>query len=94
MSFHPGVLATEFGKSSNGLTGKVYSGVIGKAFGTAEAGGENLAYFLTGTEGIHFQSGEYYNNRRSLGLQRPIAKNASVAHRVFEDLGRRLNVEW
>ena len=94
VSFHPGVLATEFGKSSKGLTGKVYSGVIGNAFGTAEAGGENLAYFLTGTEGIHFQSGEYYNNRRSLGLQRPIAKNTSVAHRVFEDLGRRLNVEW
>ena len=94
VSFHPGVLATEFGKSSTGLTGKLYSGVIGKAFGTAEAGGENLAYFLTGTEGIHFQSGEYYNNRRTLGVQRPIAKNTSVAHRVFEDLGRRLNVEW
>lgn len=94
VSFHPGVLTTEFGKSSKGLTGKLYSGVIGKTFGTAEAGGENLAYFLTGTAGIHFQSGEYYNNKRAVGIQRPIAKNMSVAHRIFDDLSRRLNVEW
>ncbi|MBK4179472.1 SDR family NAD(P)-dependent oxidoreductase [Corynebacterium macginleyi] len=94
VSFHPGVLATGFGKSSTGLTGKVYSGVASKTFGTAAAGGENLAYFLTGTAGIHFQSGEYYNNKRAVGMQRPIAKNMSVAHRIFNDMGRRLNVEW
>ncbi|QRP20714.1 SDR family NAD(P)-dependent oxidoreductase [Corynebacterium macginleyi] len=94
VSFHPGVLATGFGKSSTGLTGKVYSGVASRTFGTAAAGGENLAYFLTGTAGIHFQSGEYYNNKRAVGIQRPIAKNMSVAHRTFNDLGRRLDVEW
>ncbi|MBK4157308.1 SDR family NAD(P)-dependent oxidoreductase [Corynebacterium macginleyi] len=94
VSFHPGVLATGFGKSSTGLTGKVYSGVASRTFGTAAAGGENLAYFLTGTAGIHFQSGEYYNNKRAVGIQRPIAKNMSVAHRIFNDLGRRLDVEW
>ena len=94
VSFHPGVLATDFSKSSTGLMSKMYSGLIGKTFGKPADGGDNLAYFLTGTEGIHFESGEYYNDKRKPGLQRPIAKKLSVARRVFDDLGRRLNVEW
>ena len=94
VSFHPGVLATDFSKSSTGMMSKMYSGLIGKTFGKPADGGDNLAYFLTGTEGIHFKSGEYYNDKRKPGLQRPIAKKLSVARRVFDDLGRRLNVEW
>ena len=87
-------LATDFSKSSTGLMSKMYSGLIGKTFGKPAEGGDNLAYYLTGTEGIHFESGEYYNDKRKPGLQRPIAKKLSVARRVFDDLGRRLNVEW
>ena len=94
VSFHPGVLATDFSKSSTGMMSKMYSGLIGKTFGKPADGGENLTYFLTGTEGIHFESGEYYNDKRKPGLQRPIAKKLSVGRRVFDDLGRRLNVEW
>lgn len=95
VAFHPGVLNTGFGQNSTSRTSKLYSTTAAKHFlGKADKGGENLAYFLRGTPGIHFNSGEYYNNKRKPGLQRPIAKKLSVARRVFDDLGRQLNVEW
>lgn len=95
VAFHPGVLNTGFGQNSTSRTSKLYSTTAAKHFlGKADKGGENLAYFLSGTPGIHFKSGEYYNNKRKPGLQRPIAKKLSVARRVFDDLGRQLNVEW
>ena len=94
VAFHPGVLKTGFGTTSTSATSKLYASVVGKRFGKAEEGGENLAFFLTGTPGIHFESGEYYNNKRKPGLRRPIAKKLSVARRIFDDLGRQLDVEW
>lgn len=95
VAFHPGVLNTGFGQNSTSRTSKLYSTTAAKHFlGKADRGGENLAYFLSGTPSIHFNSGEYYNNKRKPGLQRPIAKKLSVARRVFDDLGRQLNVEW
>ncbi|WP_312714986.1 SDR family NAD(P)-dependent oxidoreductase [Corynebacterium flavescens] len=94
VAFHPGVLATGFAQNSTGLMHTLYSGLLSKTFAKPSQGGDNLAYFLTGTPGIHFQSGEYYNSRRRLGLQRPIARKINVARRVFDDLGRQLNAEW
>lgn len=95
VAFHPGVLNTGFGQNSTSRTSKLYSTTAAKRFlGKVDKGGANLAYFLSGTPGIHFKSGEYYNNKRKPGLQRPIAKKLSVARRVFDDLGRQLNVEW
>ena len=95
VAFHPGILNTGFGHNSTSRTSKLYSTTAAQHFlGKPDKGGENLAYFLSGTPSIHFNSGEYYNNKRKPGLQRPIAKKLSVARRVFDDLGRQLNVEW
>lgn len=95
VAFHPGILNTGFGHNSTSRTSKLYSTAAAQyVLGKADKGGENLAYFLSGTPGIHFKSGEYYNQKRKPGLQRPIAKKLSVARRIFDDLGRQLNVEW
>ena len=95
VAFHPGILNTGFGHNSTSRTSKLYSTTAAQyVLGKADKGGENLAYFLSGTPGIHFNSGEYYNQKRKPGLQRPIAKKLSVARRIFDDLGRQLNVEW
>lgn len=94
VAFHPGVLVTNFARTSHSRTRKFYSGVLSKSFGSAEEGGDNLAYFLTGTPGIHFESGEYYNSKRKLGLRRPMAKKPAVARRIFDDLGEQLGVSW
>ena len=80
----------QFCAHSHSRTRKFYSSALSKSFGRAEEGGDNLAYFLTGTPGIHFESGEYYNSKRKLGLRRPMAKKFTVARRIFDDLGEQL----
>ncbi len=94
VSFHPGVLSTGFSKSSHGLLSRIYASPIARFFGGSGQGGDNLAYFLDGTPGIHFRPGEYYNDKRQPGLQRRIAKQVPVARRIFDDLARELKVEW
>ncbi|MCK6160057.1 SDR family NAD(P)-dependent oxidoreductase [Corynebacterium simulans] len=94
VAFHPGVLATNFARSSQTRTSKFYTGAISKYFGKAQAGGESLAYYLTGTPGMHFESGQYFNSKRKPGMRRPMAKKASVARRIFDDLGEQLGVDW
>lgn len=91
VAFHPGVLHTNFSGSSTGRMNRLYE-VGGRFMGGADVGGENLAYYITGTPGIHFESGEYYNDKRRKGLTRPIAKNDIVARRVFDEMGRNLKV--
>lgn len=94
VSFHPGALATSFAQTSSGVISRVYSSVVAKALGAPSVGGDNLAYYLTGTPGIHFDSGEYYNEKRRPGRQRPIAKNLEVARRIFDDMANKLGVSW
>ncbi|UQV60677.1 SDR family NAD(P)-dependent oxidoreductase [Corynebacterium propinquum] len=94
VSFHPGALATSFAQTSSGVISRVYSSVVAKALGAPSVGGDNLAYYLAGTPGIHFESGEYYNEKRRPGRQRPIAKNLVVARRIFDDMADKLGVSW
>lgn len=94
VSFHPGALATSFAQTSSGVISQVYSSVLAKALSAPSVGGDNLAFYLAGTPGIHFESGEYYNERRQPGRQRRIAKNLGVAHRIFDDLSDKLGVSW
>lgn len=94
VSFHPGALATSFAQTSSGVISRVYSSVLAKALSAPSVGGDNLAFYLAGTPGIHFESGEYYNERRRPGRQRPIAKNLGVARRIFDDLSDKLGVSW
>lgn len=94
VSFHPGALATSFAQTSSGVISRVYSSVVAKALGAPSVGGDNLAYYLAGTPGIHFDSGEYYNEKRRPGRQRPIAKNLVVARRIFDDMADKLGVSW
>ncbi|MDK8536766.1 SDR family NAD(P)-dependent oxidoreductase [Corynebacterium propinquum] len=94
VSFHPGALATSFAQTSSGVISRVYSSVVAKALSAPSVGGDNLAYYLAGTPGIHFDSGEYYNEKRRPGRQRPIAKNLEVARRIFDDMADKLGVSW
>ena len=94
VSFHPGALPTSFAQTSSGVISRVYSSVVAKALSAPSVGGDNLAYYLAGTPGIHFDSGEYYNEKRRPGRQRPIAKNLEVARRIFDDMADKLGVSW
>ena len=94
VAFHPGVISTNFGQEDAGLLGKMYQSPIANFFARPGVGGDNLAYFITGVPGIHWESGRYYDDRRRPGRQKAIAKDLDVARRVFTDLGEQLSVEW
>ncbi|WP_293954206.1 SDR family NAD(P)-dependent oxidoreductase [uncultured Corynebacterium sp.] len=94
VAFHPGVIATNFGQEDAGLLGRMYQSPVARMFARPGVGGENLAYFIAGVPGIHWESGRYYDDKRRLGRQKAIAKDLDVARRVFDDMGETLDVSW
>ena len=95
VAFHPGVLATNFSSNSTGKLQKFYASPVAQNFLKKGApGGSHLAYYLTGAPGIHFSSGEYYNDKRKKGARRAITKDPQAVNHIFDDLARRLDVEW
>ncbi|MGV0325621.1 SDR family NAD(P)-dependent oxidoreductase [Corynebacterium confusum] len=91
VAFHPGVLATNFSRTSNARLSKAYTGRLGRRFGSAEDGARNLAFYLTGTAGIHFTPGEYYNNHQRPGRQKKVS-DAEISA-LFNALGQRLHLD-
>lgn len=94
VSFHPGVIATNFGAESSGILHHAYDLAGDRLFTPAEQGGVNLAYFLTGVPGIHWRSGKYHNGRRRPGLQRRAARDRDLADSVFTGTADVLGVQW
>ncbi|MDO5671014.1 MAG: SDR family NAD(P)-dependent oxidoreductase [Corynebacterium sp.] len=94
VAFHPGVIATNFGAESSGIVHFGYHSAVSRLFRNAQQGGHNLAHFIAGTPGIHWESGCYYNDKRRPGIQKPVGRDAALASRVFEDTARVLGVTW
>lgn len=94
VAFHPGVIATNFGQEDAGLLGRMYQSPVARMFARPGVGGENLAYFIAGVPGIHWESGRYYDDKRRLGRQKAIAKDLDVARQVFDDMGEKLGLNW
>ncbi|WP_368660517.1 SDR family NAD(P)-dependent oxidoreductase [Corynebacterium sp.] len=94
VAFHPGVIATNFGTETSGIIHYGYQTAIARTFRPAPDGGRNLAYFVAGTPGIHWESGRYYNDKRRPGIQRRTSRDPELAQRVFEDAAHALGVTW
>ncbi|AKK05401.1 short-chain dehydrogenase of unknown substrate specificity [Corynebacterium mustelae] len=95
VAFHPGVVATNFSLESHTIFRKFYSSPIMSSIGSsAEQGGENLAYFIDGTPGIMWKSGEYYSDNRKPGRVSLTAKKPGLAQRHFEVCSKMLGIEW
>ncbi|WIM72783.1 SDR family NAD(P)-dependent oxidoreductase [Corynebacterium suedekumii] len=94
VAFHPGVIATNFGAESSGIMHHAYSLAGDRLFTPAEQGGMNLAYFLTGVPGIHWESGVYYNDKRRPGIQRRAARDRDLIDSVFTETAEVLGVQW
>ena len=94
VAFHPGVIATNFGAESSGILHHAYNLAGDRMFTPAEQGGMNLAYFLTGVPGIHWESGEYYNDKRRPGIQRRAARDRDLIDSVFTETAEVLGVQW
>ena len=94
VAFHPGVIATNFGTETTGVIHYGYQTAIARMFRPAPDGGRNLAYFVAGVPGIHWESGRYYNDRLRPGIQKRAGRDPELAKRVFEDTAHALGVTW
>lgn len=94
VAFHPGAVATNFGSESSGMNHYGYQTAFSSLFTPAPDGGLNLAYYVAGTPGIHWESGEYYNDKRRPGMRKRAAKNPQIASRMFDDIADALGVTW
>lgn len=95
VSFHPGVVATAFGRDDTGLIGRFYSSKLIQSAGTsAEDAGATLAYFIDGTPGLMWQSGQYYSDNRRLGRVHPAVKKPGFAERHWELSCSLLGIRW
>lgn len=95
VAFHPGVVSTNFSLDSHTIFRKLYSSPLMSSFGSSpEQGGENLAYFIDGTPGIMWKSGEYYSDNRKPGRISLTAKKPGLAQRHFEVCSKMLGIEW
>ncbi|MGP5721977.1 SDR family NAD(P)-dependent oxidoreductase [Corynebacterium casei] len=93
VAFHPGVLSTNFSKTSQSFMGTIYNfAPVASRMGTPSQGGERLVHFLTGLKGIHYQSGEFYLKPYQVGRGGKRDKDRELAHEVFDQLGRELDV--
>ena len=93
VAFHPGVLSTNFSKTSTSFMGALYNfRPIASRMGTASAGGERLVHFLTGVKGVHYQSGEFYLKPYQASRVGKRYKDRELAHELFDQLGRELDV--
>lgn len=64
-AFHPGMVASNFGRSSKGLTGWFWNSTVGrKIMITPERGADTLVWLATGTPPRDWASGLYYVERR------------------------------
>ena len=93
VAFHPGVLSTNFSKSSTSLMGKFYNfRPAASQMGTPSQGAERLVHFLTGVRGVHYQSGEFYLKPYQASRTRRRSSDRELAHEVFDQLGLQLGV--
>ena len=93
VAFHPGVLSTNFSKTSTSMMGTLYNfRPIASRMGTASTGGQRLVHYLTGGRGIHYQSGEFDLKPYQASRVGTRDKDRELAHEVFNQLGRELDV--
>ncbi|WP_244429007.1 SDR family NAD(P)-dependent oxidoreductase [Corynebacterium halotolerans] len=94
VAFHPGLIATNFASNTSSMLRFVYQTPAARLITQADRGGANLAHFITGVPGIHWESGRYYNKRRRPGHERPQAKDRDLINRIFDDSAAALGVSW
>lgn len=95
VAFHPGVVASNFASGSNTWMSKIYaSPLFERCSISSQEGAANLAFFVDGTPGITWESGNYYNDRRRPGLRHPMAHSATRSREFFEQSSRMLGCSW
>lgn len=88
-AFHPGVVASNFGATSDVFWGRLYGTRLAKAvFTSPQRGADQLVWLAEGTPGVDWTPGEYWVRRR-VGRTNPQAGDAALAAALW-DVGARL----
>ncbi|WP_298875663.1 SDR family NAD(P)-dependent oxidoreductase [uncultured Microbacterium sp.] len=84
VAFHPGVIASNFGASSNGPWKFLYSGPIAQRLMTSTSvGGARLTWLALGKPGVDWTPGGFYSNNKPAATNR-IADDPLVARQLWE----------
>lgn len=84
VAFHPGVIASNFGASSNGPWKFLYSGPIAQRLMTSTSvGGARLTWLALGKPGVDWEPGGFYANNKPAATNR-IADDPLVARQLWE----------
>lgn len=94
VSFHPGVIATNFASGASGLLNSVYHGYLRRFLTPPASGGASLAYFAAGSPGCHWRSGEYYDDHRRPGIRPRLADDLEVVLKHWRMSADLLKISW
>ena len=84
VAFHPGVIASNFGSSSDGPWKFLYGGPLAKSLMTSTAvGGARLTWLALGKPGVDWTPGGFYSNNKPATTNR-IADDPLVARQLWE----------
>lgn len=93
VAFHPGVIASSFASSSNGLWRWMYTNPLFSRFLTGtDVGGGRLAWLALGTPGLDWMPGEYYAKNK-VACTSPLADDAVLARELWERSAVMVGVE-
>lgn len=83
-AFHPGVIASNFGASSDGPWKFLYGGPLAKSLMTSTAvGGARLTWLALGKPGIDWEPGGFYANNKPARTSR-LADDPMIARQLWE----------
>ncbi|MDF2047121.1 SDR family NAD(P)-dependent oxidoreductase [Microbacterium sp. Kw_RZR3] len=84
VAFHPGVIASNFGSSSDGPWKFLYSGPLVKRLMTSTSvGGARLTWLALGKPGVDWEPGGFYANNKPAKTNR-IADDPVIARQLWE----------
>ena len=96
VAFHPGVVHTNFSLDTRSLAKYLYKIPLARFYTIDDTeGGKHLTYFITGTPGIMWEPGHYYDGTsRTPGRINKHATVPGLAARHFDLSSNLLGIDW
>ncbi|MDR0416069.1 MAG: SDR family NAD(P)-dependent oxidoreductase [Propionibacteriaceae bacterium] len=84
VAFHPGNVATRFASATTSYFHWIYQTPLKVFLISPEKGASNLVYFIEGTPGRDWQSGQFYGSHRRIAKTNPQADDADLIQAHWE----------
>ena len=85
VSFHPGVIRTNFANDKKSWMYRVYHTTLNKVvMQSAQEGGDTLRFFIEGTPGDTWESGAYYNKRKKAKKLNPQVNDLTLQQQLWD----------